>query len=79
MAGEIAAHVVRKERAQQSEASGASASSTDDLSAGRRGGLQSHQGPGGRTVRQLRNEARQKGLKGRSMMNKAQLEAAVVR
>ena len=41
--------------------------------------LRSHQGPGGRTLLQLRNEARQRGLKGRSAMNKAQLEAALMR
>ena len=43
------------------------------------GGLRSHQGSGGRTVHQLRNEARQRGLKGRSTMNKAELEAALAR
>ena len=45
--------------------------------AGRRGGLRSHQGPGGRTLLQLRNEARQHGVKDRSSMNKAQLEQAL--
>jgi hypothetical protein len=77
LAAEIAARVVNKERAQHGEAVQASASSLDDMPAGRRGGLRSHQGPGGRTLRQLRNEARQRGLKGRSAMNKAQLEAAL--
>ena len=77
LAEEIAARVVNKERAQQGESIQASASSLNDMSAGRRGGLRSHQGPGGRTVRQLRNEARQRGVKGRSAMNKAQLEAAL--
>jgi hypothetical protein len=77
VAEEIAARVVNKERAQHVEAKEASASSIDDMSAGRRGGLRSHQGEGGRTLRQLRNEARQRGLKGRSTMNKAQLEAAL--
>ncbi len=48
-----------------------------NISAGRRGGLRSHQGVGGRTVAQLRNEARQRGIKGRSMMNKVQLEGAL--
>jgi hypothetical protein len=41
--------------------------------------LRSHQGEGGRTVQQLRNEARQRGIRGRSKMNKAQLEAALKR
>ena len=79
VAQEIAARVVNKERAQHGESVTASASSINDMSAGRRGGLRSHQGPGGRTVLQLRNEARQRGLKGRSAMNKAQLEAALAR
>jgi hypothetical protein len=78
LAQEIAARVVNKERAQHGESVTASASSVIDMSAGQRGGLRSHQGAGGRTVLQLRNEARQRGLKGRSAMNKAQLEAALV-
>ena len=79
VAQEIAARVVNKERAQHGESVSASASSINDMSASRRGGLRSHQGPGGRTVLQLRNEARQRGLAGRSKMNKAQLEAALAR
>ena len=79
LAEEIAARVVNKERAQHGESVSASASSINDMSASRRGGLRSHQGPGGRTVLQLRNEARQRGLAGRSTMNKAQLEAALAR
>ena len=75
----IAARVVNKERAQHGESVQASASSANDMSSGRRGGLHSHQGARGRTLLQLRNEARQKGLKGRSAMNKAQLEAALTR
>jgi hypothetical protein len=77
LAEEIAARVVNKERAQHGESVEASASSINDMSSGRRGGLRSHKGPGGRTLLQLRNEARQRGLKGRSTMNKAQLEAAL--
>lgn len=76
-AEEVAARVVNKERAQQGESVRASASSIKDMSASRRGGLRSHKGAGGRTVLQLRNEARQRGLKGRSSMNKAQLERAL--
>lgn len=79
LAEEIAARVVNKERAQHGESVQASASSIHDMSSGRRGGLRSHSGPGGRTLLQLRNEARQRGLKGRSTMNKAQLEAALAR
>lgn len=77
VAEEIAARVVNKERAQHGESVEASASSLDDMPAGRRGGLRSHQGAGGRTLQQLRNEVRQRGVKGRSKMNKAQLEAAL--
>ena len=79
LAEEIAARVVNKERAQHGESVKASASSLNDLSSSRRGGLRSHQGPGGRTLLQLRNEARQRGVKGRSAMNKAQLEAVFTR
>lgn len=77
LAEEIAARTVNKERAQHGESTEASASSIKDISASRRGGLRSHKGPGGRTLLQLRNEARQRGLVGRSKMNKAQLEAAL--
>lgn len=76
-AEEIAARVVNKERARHGESAKASVSSLKDISSGRRGGLRSHQGPGGRTVQQLRNEARQRGIPGRSTMNKAQLERAL--
>ncbi len=79
LAEEIAARVVNKERAQAGEARTASRSSLQDMPAGRRGGLRSHRGEGGRTVQQLRNEARQRGIQGRSKMNKAQLEAALKR
>ncbi len=77
LAEEIAARVVKKERAQHGESVEASPSSVDDLSSSRRGGLRSHKGPGGRTLLQLRNEARQRGLEGRSTMNRAQLELAL--
>jgi len=59
LAQEIAARVVNKERAQHGESVTASESSVNDMSAGQRGGMRSHQGSGGRTVRQLLNEARQ--------------------
>jgi hypothetical protein len=78
-AEEIAARTVNKERARAGEARTASRSSTDDISSGRRGGLRSHRGPGGRTKEQLYNEAKDKGIKGRSKMNKRELERAVGR
>lgn len=78
-AAEIAARTVNKERARSGEAKQASRTSTEDISSGRRGGLRSHRGVGGRTRDQLYNEARQKGIKGRSKMNKAELERAVGR
>ncbi|MCU0310987.1 MAG: hypothetical protein MUE36_08590 [Acidimicrobiales bacterium] len=78
-AEEIAARTVNKERARAGEAKESSRTSTDDISAGRRGGLRSHRGAGGRTRDQLYNEARDKNIKGRSKMNKAELEAAVGR
>jgi hypothetical protein len=78
-AEEIAARTVNKERARAGEAKEASRSSTDDISSGRRGGLRSHRGPGGRTRDQLYNEAREKNIKGRSKMTKAQLQKAVGR
>ena len=79
LAEEIAARTVNKERAQHGEAKEASASSINDISAGRRGGLRSHTGEGGRTYDQLYNEAREHGIKGRSTMTKAQLENALKR
>ena len=78
-AEEIAARTVNKERARAGEAREASRTSIDDISSSRRGGLRSHQGPGGRTRDQLRNEAREKGIKGRSKMSKAELLRAVGR
>ena len=78
-AEEIAARTVNKERARSGEAQQASRSSTDDISSGRRGGLRSHRGEGGRTRDQLYNEARERGIEGRSKMNKAELERAVGR
>jgi hypothetical protein len=77
-AKEIAARTINKERAQRGQTKTASRSSTDDMSSSRRGGLRSGRpGPRGRTKEQLYNEARQRGIKGRSNMNKAQLQRAV--
>jgi hypothetical protein len=79
LAEEIAARTVNKERARAGESKQASRTSTQDISSGRRGGLRSHSGPGGRTRDQLYEEAKHKNIHGRSQMNKAQLERAVGR
>jgi len=79
LAEEIAARTVNKDRARAGEARQASRTSIDDISSGRRGGLRSHRGPGGRTRDQLYAEARHRGIKGRSKMTKDQLEAALRR
>ena len=76
-AEEIAARTVNKERARAGESEEASKTSTEDISSGRRGGLRSHTGEGGRTRDQLYNEARRKGIEGRSSMSKDELERAV--
>lgn len=78
-AEEIAARTVNKERARSGEAETRSKTSTKDISSGRRGGLRSHRGPGGRTKAQLYQEARRRGIEGRSRMTKAQLARAVGR
>jgi|SRR6202050_2875876 hypothetical protein len=77
LAQEIAARTVNKERARSGEAKTSSRASIEDISSGRRGGLRSHKGPGGRTREQLYEEARRRGISGRSKMSKAQLERAV--
>jgi hypothetical protein len=79
LAEEIAARTVNKERARSGEATRSSRTSTRDISSGRRGGLRSHRGPGGRTRDQLYEEARRRGVKGRSKMSKAELQKAVDR
>jgi hypothetical protein len=80
-AKEIAARTVNKERARSGEARESSRTSTRDISSGRRGGLR---GSGrvrqrGQTKDQLYNQAKRLNIKGRSKMNKAQLQAAVNR
>jgi plasmid stabilization system protein ParE len=78
VAEEIAARTVNKERARHGEAAESSRLSREDLSSGRRGGLRSGRGgPRGRTKAQLYDEAKRKGIDGRSTMTKAQLERAV--
>jgi hypothetical protein len=78
-AQEIAARTVNKERARAGESEQASRTSTEDISSGRRGGLRSHKGAGGRTKAQLYEEAKRQNIDGRSKMSKAELEKAVGR
>jgi hypothetical protein len=78
VAEEIAARTVNKERARSGESKTASRLSKTDISSGRRGGLRSGTARSkGRTKAQLYNEARAKGIDGRSKMDKAELERAV--
>ena len=77
---EIAARTVNKERARSGEARSSSRLSREDISSGRRGGIRANRGgPRGRTRDQLYEEARRKGIKGRSKMTKAELLRAVGR
>jgi hypothetical protein len=78
-AEEIAARTVNKERARSGESKTASRTSKQDISSSRRGGLRSHRGAGGPTYAQLYAEARSRGIKGRSSMNKTQLAQALGR
>ena len=79
VAEEIAARTVNKERAQHGEARQASRQSLKDMPAPKRGGQRSHRGEGGRTRDQLYEEARRKGIRGRSTMTKDELQKAVGR
>ena len=78
-AEEIAARTVNKERAQHGEAKEASPATLKDTPAPVRGGKRSHEGPQGRTRDQLYEDAKRKGIKGRSAMSKAELKKAVGR
>jgi plasmid stabilization system protein ParE len=77
-AEEIAARTVNKERARKGEAKTSSRLSREDISSGRRGGLRSGTSRAkGRTRDQLYEEAKDRGIKGRSKMTKDQLRRAV--
>ena len=76
-AEEIAARTVNKERARAGEAKESSKTSTEDMSSSERGGKRSHSGAQGRTKDQLYEEAKRKGVEGRSTMSKKELEDAV--
>lgn len=77
VAEEIAARTVNKERARHGESRTASRLSVTDISSGRRGGLRSHRGAGGRTKAQLYEEAKRRNIAGRSRMTKAELQRAL--
>jgi hypothetical protein len=77
-AEEIAARTVNKERARHGEARESSRLSRTDISSGRRGGIRSHRkGPRGRTREQLYEEAKERNIRGRSKMTKAELQRAL--
>ena len=76
-AKEIAARTVNKERARAGESKTKSRTSVRDMSSSRRGGLRSGQGSGGLTKEQLYEEAKRKGVHGRSKMSKSELAKAV--
>lgn len=78
-AKEIAARTVNKERARSGHATQQSKTSTEDISAYRRGGKRSGQGSGprGRTKQQLYDDARRLNVPGRSTMTKPELAQAV--
>jgi hypothetical protein len=77
-AEEIAARTVNKERARSGEARTSSRLSREDISSGRRGGLRSHRkGPRGPTRDQLYEEAKDRNIRGRSKMSKAELQRAL--
>jgi 3-hydroxyisobutyrate dehydrogenase-like beta-hydroxyacid dehydrogenase len=79
-AEEIAARTVNKEKARSGESRTRSKTSTNDMSSSRRGGQRSGTNrPKGRTRDQLYEEAQDKGIEGRSKMNKEQLQRAVDR
>lgn len=76
-AEEIAARTVNKERARHGESKQSSRLSKKDMSSGQRGGQRSHKGSGGRTYDQLYEEAKDRNIKGRSKMNKGELQKAL--
>src|SRR5919109_3393678 len=79
-AKEMASRTVQKSRARSGESRTRSRSSTGGASPSRRGGQRSGTNrPKGQTKEQLYNQAKRLNIKGRSKMNKRQLQAAVNR
>ncbi|QWF80089.1 plasmid stabilization protein [Amycolatopsis sp. CA-230715] len=80
-AEEIAARTVNKNRARGGESDRASKTSIKDKSPQQRGGERSgnRKGPGGPTKEQLYNDAKKRGISGRSTMTKKELQKALGR
>ncbi|MFE2877337.1 plasmid stabilization protein [Streptomyces roseus] len=81
-AEEMASRTVNKERARSGESKTAGRSSTQGKSASQRGGQKSHGGGGSsseRTKDDLYQEAKKRGIEGRSTMTKQQLKSALGR
>lgn len=77
-AEEIAARTIQKERARRGQAKTASKASVQDMPSSKRGGQRSGtRGPKGRTKQQLYEEAKSRGIEGRSKMSKKQLQRAL--
>ncbi|MET9962419.1 plasmid stabilization protein [Streptomyces sp. NPDC006326] len=76
-AKEMAGRTVNKERARSGEASSSSRSSTQGKSSSQRGGQRSGGGSSERTRDELYEEAKKRGIEGRSTMNKQQLKKAL--
>ncbi|MEV8535494.1 plasmid stabilization protein [Streptomyces sp. NPDC051211] len=76
-AEEMAARTVNKERARSGEAKSTSRSSTQGRSSSQRGGQRSGGGSSGPTRDELYEEAKKRGIEGRSTMNKQQLKNAL--
>ncbi|CAL9595804.1 hypothetical protein SUDANB58_05330 [Streptomyces sp. enrichment culture] len=78
-AEEMAARTVNKERARSGEAKSASRSSTQGKSPSRRGGEKSGNRSNEPTRDELYQEAKSRGIEGRSSMNKKELAQALGR
>ncbi|MER5733517.1 plasmid stabilization protein [Streptomyces sp. NPDC002138] len=77
-AKEMASRTVNKERARSGESKSANRGSTQGTSASGRGGQKSGSaGSSGRTKDELYEEAKKRGIEGRSTMNKQQLKSAL--
>lgn len=80
-AKEIAARTVNKERAEKGETKSSGSSKRSDSPSARKSGSSGGRASAssGKTRDQLYEQARRKGIEGRSSMNKAQLERALSR